>query len=96
MRMDKLTSQFQKALADAQSLAVGRDQQFVEPPHVMAAVGARRRRGGPLAYRAGHGPGPPAARAGMGGDLQISRALGRLLNLADKYARQRWRRLHRK
>ncbi len=33
---------------------------------------------------------------GMGGDLQISRALGRLLNLADKYARQRWRRLHRK
>ena len=38
MRMDKLTSKFQQALADAQSLAVGRDHQFIEPAHLMAAL----------------------------------------------------------
>ena len=38
MRMDKLTLRFQQALADAQSLAVGRDHQFIEPAHVLAAL----------------------------------------------------------
>ena len=38
MRMDKLTSKFQLALSDAQSLAVGRDHQFIEPAHVLAAL----------------------------------------------------------
>ena len=38
MRMDKLTSKFQQALADAQSLAVGRDHQYIEPLHVMSAL----------------------------------------------------------
>ncbi len=38
MRMDKLTSKFQMALADAQSLAVGRDHQFIEPVHLMMAL----------------------------------------------------------
>ena len=38
MRMDKLTSKFQLALADAQSLAVGKDHQFIEPVHVLAAM----------------------------------------------------------
>ena len=38
MRMDKLTSRFQQALADAQSLAVGRDNNIMEPVHVMAAL----------------------------------------------------------
>ena len=38
MRMDKLTSKFQMALSDAQSLALGRDHQFIEPLHVMAAL----------------------------------------------------------
>ena len=38
MRMDKLTSRFQQALADAQSLAVGRDHQYIEPLHVMSAL----------------------------------------------------------
>lgn len=38
MRMDKLTSKFQIALADAQSLALGRDHQFIEPVHVMIAL----------------------------------------------------------
>jgi len=38
MRMDKLTSKFQLALADAQSLATGRDHQLIEPEHVMVAL----------------------------------------------------------
>ena len=38
MRMDKLTSKFQAALADAQSLAVGRDQQLIEPAHLLLAM----------------------------------------------------------
>ncbi len=38
MRMDKLTSKFQQAIADAQSLAVGRDHQFIESIHVMVAL----------------------------------------------------------
>ena len=38
MRMDRLTSKFQEALADAQSLAVGRDHQFIEPVHLMLAL----------------------------------------------------------
>ena len=38
MRMDKLTSKFQSALADAQSLALGKDHQFIEPVHLMMAL----------------------------------------------------------
>ena len=38
MRMDKLTSRFQQALADAQSLALGRDHQVLEPVHVMKMI----------------------------------------------------------
>ena len=38
MRMDKLTSKFQLALSDAQSMAVGRDHQFIEPVHLMSAL----------------------------------------------------------
>ena len=38
MRMDKLTSRFQQALADAQSLAVGRDHTMIEPVHVLTAL----------------------------------------------------------
>ena len=38
MRMDKLTSRFQQALADAQSLAVGRDHNLIEPAHLLAAL----------------------------------------------------------
>ena len=38
MRMDKLTSRFQQALADAQSLAAGRDHNLLEPVHLMTAL----------------------------------------------------------
>jgi ATP-dependent Clp protease ATP-binding subunit ClpB len=46
MRMDKLTSKFQLALADAQSVATGMDHQLIEPAHVMVALLGRA---GPLA-----------------------------------------------
>ena len=38
MRMEKLTAKFQAALAEAQSLALGRDHQFIEPTHLMVAL----------------------------------------------------------
>ncbi|WP_448509546.1 ATP-dependent chaperone ClpB [Immundisolibacter sp.] len=101
MRMDKLTSQFQKALADAQSLALGRDHQFIEPLHLLAAMLAQDgAAAGSLLARAGVAVDRLRAdigRAldrlprveGTGGDVQLSQALGRLLNLADKYAQKR-------
>ncbi len=101
MRMDKLTSQFQKALADAQSLALGRDHQFIEPLHLLSAMLAQDGAGvGSLLARAGVAVDRLRAdlgRAldrlprveGTGGDVQLSQALGRLLNLADKYAQKR-------
>jgi ATP-dependent Clp protease ATP-binding subunit ClpB len=101
MRMDKLTTQFQKALADAQSLAVGRDHQFLEPQHVLTAMLAQDGAGvGSLLARAGVAVDRLRADLGKaldrlprvegtGGDVQLSQALGRLLNLADKYAQKR-------
>ena len=38
MRLDKLTTRFQQALAEGQSLALGRDNPFLEPVHVMQAL----------------------------------------------------------
>ncbi len=101
MRMDKLTSKFQMALSDAQSLAVGRDHQFLEPVHVMAAL--LDQEGGtvrPLLAQAdvnvnllrsqlGEALDRLPRVEGMAGDVQISNALGRLLNLTDKLAQQR-------
>ncbi|MDD3651925.1 MAG: ATP-dependent chaperone ClpB [Immundisolibacter sp.] len=99
--MDKLTTQFQKALADAQSLAVGRDHQFLEPLHVLAAMLAQDGAGvGTLLAHAGVAVDRLRAELGkalerlpqvqgVGGDVQPSQALMRALNLADKYAQQR-------
>ncbi|MDD3517082.1 MAG: Clp protease N-terminal domain-containing protein, partial [Chromatiales bacterium] len=99
--MDKLTSKFQIALADAQSLAVGRDHQFIEPAHLMTALldqdGGTVR---PLLARAGINVnqlrttlGQALDRLpqveGMGGDVHISNDLGRLLNVTDKLAQKR-------
>ncbi|HRD67456.1 MAG TPA: ATP-dependent chaperone ClpB [Candidatus Competibacter sp.] len=101
MRMDKLTSKFQLALSDAQSLAVGRDHQFIEPAHVMAALldqdGGTVR---PLLSQADVNVNLLRSQLdealdrlprveGTGGDVQISNALSRLLNLTDKLAQQR-------
>jgi ATP-dependent Clp protease ATP-binding subunit ClpB len=101
MRMDKLTGQFQKALADAQSLALGRDHQCIEPLHLLSAMLAQDGAGvGSLLARAGVAVDRLRADLGKaldrlprvegtGGDVQPSQALIRTLNLADKYAQQR-------
>ena len=99
--MDKLTTKFQSALADAQSLALGSDQQFVEPVHVMLSLMTQE--GGsvrPLLVQAGLDVAAFKAKLdqmlarlpkveGTGGDLQVSSALLRILNLTDKLAQKR-------
>ncbi|WP_205632009.1 ATP-dependent chaperone ClpB [Ectothiorhodospira sp. BSL-9] len=99
--MDKFTSKFQSALADAQSLAVGRDHQMIEPVHMMIAL--LDQEGGsvrPLLSQAGVNVnllrsqlGEALERLprveGTGGDVHISNDLGRLLNLCDKLAQSR-------
>ena len=101
MRMDKLTSKFQLALADAQSLAVGRDHQFIEPVHLMAALLEQDGGSAPgllskagvnlnlLRSRLGEALDRLPAVDGAGGDLHISNDLGKLLNLTDKLAQKR-------
>src|ERR1700728_1614518 len=101
MRMDKLTTKFQAALADAQSLAVGRDNQYIEPVHLMAAL--LDQQGGtarPLLEKAG----AQAAKLrsdlaaaldrvaqveGAGGEVLLGNDLNKLLNVTDKLAQQR-------
>ncbi len=101
MRMDKLTSRFQQALADAQSLAVGRDHNMLEPVHIMAAL--LDQQGGstaPLLTQAHVNV--PAFRqrvfelldrlpkvSGQEGNIHAGNELTRLLNLTDKLAQQR-------
>ncbi|MCP4490959.1 MAG: ATP-dependent chaperone ClpB [Gammaproteobacteria bacterium] len=101
MRMDRLTSKFQEALGDAQSLAVGRDHQFIEPVHLMVAL--LDQQGGsvrPLFTHAGVNINllrsqltelleKQARVEGAAGDLHISNALGKLLNVTDKLAQDR-------
>ncbi len=101
MRMDKLTSKFQAALADAQSLAVGRDHQYIDPVHLLLAL--LNQEGGtarPLLAQAGvnvnqlrSGLGEALDRLpqveGAAGEVHISNDLSRLLNMTDKLAQQR-------
>jgi ATP-dependent Clp protease ATP-binding subunit ClpB len=99
--MDKLTTRFQLALADAQSLAVGRDHQFIEPLHLMLALldqdGGNTRH---LLLQAGLTV--PKLRSQLGesldrqarvegneGSVQVSNDLSRLLNVSDKLAQKR-------
>jgi ATP-dependent Clp protease ATP-binding subunit ClpB len=101
MRMDKLTTKFQTALQDAQSLAVGRDHQFIEPLHLLTALldqqgGTVRQLLGqagvnvnPLRSALGEGLDRLPSVQGAGGDVQVSNALVKLLNLTDKLAQQR-------
>ena len=100
MRMDKLTNQLQSALADAQSLALGKDHNFIEPVHLLAAL--LEQQGGsaaPLLQKAGAdmaGLGAAVSAAvdalptvsGSSGDIAISNDLGRVLNVTDKLAQQ--------
>ncbi len=101
MRQDKLTTKFQQALADAQSLAVGRDNQYIEPVHLMAAL--LDQQGGtarPLLEKAGVQV--PKLRSdlagaldriakveGAGGEVLLGNDLNKLLNVTDKLAQQR-------
>src|SRR5476649_2757878 len=101
MRMDKLTTMFQQALADAQSLAVGNDNSYIEPVHVLSALIAQED-GGTASLFARAGVNVARLRdtlkgaigrlpkvEGQGGEVQISRELNNLLNLTDKEAQKR-------
>ena len=101
MRLDRLTNKFQLALADAQSLALGHDNQFIEPLHLMSAL--LNQEGGsvrPLLTSAGINAGQLRTAIdqalsrlpqveGTGGDVQPSQDLVRVLNLCDKLAQKR-------
>ncbi|HEX3895731.1 MAG TPA: ATP-dependent chaperone ClpB [Rudaea sp.] len=101
MRMDKLTSRFQQALADAQSLAVVRDHNMLEPVHLMTAL--LDQNGGsttPLLAQAGVNVATLRTRLGQAldrlpsvkgqeGNINVSNELNRLLNVTDKLASQR-------
>jgi len=99
--MDKLTSQFQMALADAQSLAVGHDHQFIEPAHLLVAMldqdggGVRHLlqlagvQVDQLRSKLGEALERIATVEGAAGDVQMSNDLGRLFNVTDKLAQKR-------
>ncbi len=101
MRMDKLTSKFQMALADAQSLAVGQDHQFIEPVHLMIALldqqggsvrGLLTKSGANvnlLRSQLGDALDRLPKVEGAGGDVHVGNDLSRLLNLTDKLAQER-------
>ena len=101
MRMDKLTSRFQQAIADAQSLAVGRDHTIIEPAHLLLAL-LDQQGGGTRPLLAQAGVNVPVLRerlaealdklpkvTGQAGNVQAGNDLARLLNVTDKLAQQR-------
>src|SRR5450631_498097 len=101
MRIDKLTTKFQQALADAQSHALAHDSGFIEPQHLLLALLAQEDGGtASLLQRAGVNVAPlrkaledaiarMAKVEGTGGEITISRDLNNLLNLTDKEATRR-------
>lgn len=101
MRQDKLTTKLQQALSDAGSLAVGNDNPYIEPIHLLIAL-LQQEDGSTysLLQRAGiNVSGLVGALknkfdslpkvTGTGGDIQVSRELIALLNLADKESQKR-------
>ena len=101
MRMDKLTSKFQAALADASSLALGRDHNYIEPVHVMIAL--LDQEGGTVHYlltQSGANVNKLRSQLdesldrmpvveGTAGDVHISSDLNRLMNMTDKLSQKR-------
>ncbi|MBA3563835.1 MAG: ATP-dependent chaperone ClpB [Gammaproteobacteria bacterium] len=99
--MDRLTSKFQMALADAQSLAVGRDHQFIEPLHLLVAL--LDQQGGTVRHlltkadvnvnllrsQLGDALDRLPQVQGTAGEVHLSNELNRLLNQTDKLAQQR-------
>jgi ATP-dependent Clp protease ATP-binding subunit ClpB len=101
MRFDKLTTQFQQAFSDAQSLAVAGDHAYIEPQHLLLAL-LNQEGAGAAAILSRAGAQVPALKAaltqaltrlpkveGQGGEVAISRELNNLLNLTDKEAMKR-------
>jgi ATP-dependent Clp protease ATP-binding subunit ClpB len=101
MRMDKLTTKFQLALQEAQSLAVGRDHQFIEPVHLMTAM-LNQENSSVLALYQRSGADVNAIQkeckrvlerlpsvSGTGGEVHLSNSLNNLLNVTDKLSQQR-------
>src|SRR3954471_1996879 len=101
MRFDKLTTKFQQAIADAQSIAIGQDNPFIEPVHLLAAL-LQQEDGTTASLLARAGVNVPRLREsvrqalvrlpkveGQGGEAPISRELNNLLNLADREAQKR-------
>lgn len=98
MRQDKLTTKLQQALSEAQSIALAHDNQFIEPVHVLAAMLADEEGGTVSLIERSGGNAQQVKReadaaienlpkvSGTGGDVQVSRDLGRALNLTEKEA----------
>ncbi len=100
MNIEKFTTKFQEALSEAQSLAIGKDNQFIEPVHLLTAL--LNQQGGSVApILTASGANVALLRnelktelnklpqvIGNGGDVQLSRQLINLLNLCDKFAQQ--------
>ncbi len=101
MRMDKLTSKFQQALQDAQSLALSREHQFIEPTHLLIAF--LDQQGGSVRHLLTQANvdvnglrselGKTIDRlpqvSGAGGEMHISKELSRLLNSTDKLSQKK-------
>ncbi|NOH81227.1 ATP-dependent chaperone ClpB [Vibrio sp. RE86] len=101
MRLDRFTSKFQIAISDAQSLALGRDHQYIEPVHLMVAL--MDQNGSPirplltmlnvdithLRSKLSEILDRLPKVSGIGGDVQLSSAMGTMFNLCDKVAQKR-------
>jgi len=100
MRLDRFTQTFQVAISDAQSIALGKDHQFIEPVHLMLAL-LNQNSSSTLALLKSAGIDIYSLRSqlehlvasfpqvtGTGGEVQLSAAMGNLLNLCDKYAQK--------
>jgi ATP-dependent Clp protease ATP-binding subunit ClpB len=101
MRFDKFTTKFQQAFADAQSLAVGNDNPYIEPQHLLFSL-LNQQDGATASLLSRAGVNVTALRSalksaidrlpkveGTGGEVNVSRELGNLLNLADREAQKR-------
>jgi ATP-dependent Clp protease ATP-binding subunit ClpB len=100
MRLDRLTQAFQVAISDAQSIALGRDHQFIEPVHLMLALLNQNASSIiPLLKSAGINVRSLRSQietvidklaqvSGSGGEVQLSSVMGNLLNLCDKHAQK--------
>jgi ATP-dependent Clp protease ATP-binding subunit ClpB len=100
MRFDKFTTKFQQAFADAQSLAVGHDNPYIEPQHLLLAL-LQQEDGSTASLLARAGVNVPALKTalngaigrlpkveGQGGEVNVSRELSNLFNLTDKEAQK--------